>query len=212
MFGHVVPSKAILSRTSSDQRSELFSDGNGRENGYPYFAPRTAPLVQKAYVVNADPRAFEGRGKLPPGATAIVSNKGDANIAKLNVDTVMMVDVLRLLPGFGPDSDQPQDRSSYYQGILAGLKPGGRLVIIDSKLPATFPLAQRRLDAVLADELPLVGFGSPQQFTILQYQYVARNRGSKSLFASTQCFGSPSIRGLRQTGESPETAPAIWQP
>jgi hypothetical protein len=143
------------------------------ENGYPYFAPRIAPLVQKVYAVNIDPRAFEGRGKLPPGVSGVVANKNSANIARLNVDTVMMVDVLRFVAGFGPDSDsdQPQDRSLYYNGIVAGLKPGGRLVIIDRNLPDSFPVAARKGKSDVTSELPTVGFSQPQEFTFLPYQY-----------------------------------------
>jgi hypothetical protein len=131
------------------------------ENGYPYFAPRIAPLVKKVHAINMDPRAFEGRGQLPPGASPIVADESDPKIVGLNVDTVMMVDVLRFLP----------QRSLYYLGIVAGLKPRGRLVIIDRILPANFPASEQITDVVLQSELSLVGFGLPQKFTFLPNQY-----------------------------------------
>src|ERR1700735_5306497 len=43
------------------------------EEGYPYFAPRIAPLVKKVYAVNTDLRAFEGRGALPASISMILS-------------------------------------------------------------------------------------------------------------------------------------------
>ena len=61
------------------------------ESGYPYFAPRIAPLVKKVYAVNSDARAFQGPGKLPPSITTIVSTKTNPGIANLKVDTVIVV-------------------------------------------------------------------------------------------------------------------------
>ena len=129
------------------------------ENGYPYFAQRIAPRVKKVYATNTDPRAFQGRGTLPPGISPIVSTNGDPRLAGLNLDTVIMVDVLRFLP----------QRPSYYLGLAAGLKRGGRLVIIDRILPPVIP--DRVTDSDVEDELPFSGFGFLQRFTVLPYQY-----------------------------------------
>jgi len=131
------------------------------ENGYPYFAPRIAPLVKKVYAVNADQRAFQGRGELPSSVSLIVAGYTNPNLAGIDADTVLMVDVLRFLP----------QRSIYYLGIAAGLKPGGRLVIIDRILAATIPASARVTDVSLENELPPAGFGLLQKFNFLPHQY-----------------------------------------
>ena len=69
-----------------------------------------------------------------------------------------MVDMLRFLP----------QRSLYFQGIVAGLKAGGRLVIIDRQLPAVFPAAVNVTSTILKGELPVGGFTLGRQFTFLQ--------------------------------------------
>ena len=129
------------------------------ENGYPYFPQRIAPYVKKVYAVNSDNRSFQGRGALPPSISTIVSTAGDPHIQGLSFDTVILVDVLRLLP----------QRLPYYLGIAAGLKPGGRLVVIDRNLPSTRPSALT--DQSLQNELPGAGFRLGQKFTFLPYQY-----------------------------------------
>jgi predicted methyltransferase len=131
------------------------------ENGYPYFAPRIAPLVKKVYALNADQRAFQGRGKLPSSVSPIVAGYTDPNVAGINADTVLMIDVLRFLP----------QRSIYYLMIAAALKPGGRLVIIDRIGAATVPASARITDVSLEKELPPAGFGLLQKFNFLPYQY-----------------------------------------
>jgi arsenite methyltransferase len=133
------------------------------ESGYPYFAPRIAPRVKQVYAVNTDPRAFQGRGTLPPGVSPIVGTVSDPQLSSLAVDTVIMIDVLQ--------QQLITDRPPYYLGILAGLKPGGRLVIIDRILPSVYPSSERVTDLDLDDELPSAGFQFAQQFTFLQYQY-----------------------------------------
>ncbi|HVW86968.1 MAG TPA: hypothetical protein VHB50_19915 [Bryobacteraceae bacterium] len=133
------------------------------ENGYPYFATRIAPHAGKVYAINADPRAFQGPKAPPPGVGDILSTWTDPRLSSINADTVMIVDMLRFLPS----------RLPYYLGIIAGLKAGGRLVIIDRPLPSAFAPGAGKLDDVfLKAELPLAGFRFAQQFTILQpYQY-----------------------------------------
>jgi protein-L-isoaspartate O-methyltransferase len=131
------------------------------EAGYPYFAPRIAPFVKKVYAVNSDPRAFQGRGAQPPGISTISATNSSPSLSRLGVDTVIMVDLLRRIP----------QRMPYYQALIAGLNPGGRVVIIDRKLPATFPAAARITDVIVESELQLAGFRLMQSFTFLPYQY-----------------------------------------
>jgi len=131
------------------------------EIGYPYFAPRIAPLVKKVYSVNTDLQAFQGRGALPPGISKILSTNANPALARLNIDTVILVDVLRSIP----------QRLSYYQALLAGLNPGGRVVVIDRILPAVFPADSVVTDLNVKTELPLAGFRLVQSFTFLPYQY-----------------------------------------
>jgi len=131
------------------------------ENGYPYFAPRIAPLVKKVYSVNTDSRAFEGRGALPPGIAKVLSTNANPSLARLNIDTVILVDVLGSIP----------QRLSYYQALLAGLNPGGRVVVIDRKFPAVFPPESVVTDLNVKAELPLAGFRLVQSFAFLPYQY-----------------------------------------
>jgi hypothetical protein len=131
------------------------------EEGYPYFAPRIALLVKKVYAVNTDLRAFKGRGALPPGISTILSTSASPALARLNLDTVIMVDSLRRIP----------QRMPYYQALITGLNPGARVVIIDRKLPAVFPAATTITDLAIKTELQLVGFRFVQSFTFLPYQY-----------------------------------------
>jgi hypothetical protein len=133
------------------------------ESGYPYFAPRIVPLVKKVYAVNTDPRAFQGQGMLPPGVIPIVSTTSDPNVASLSLDTIILVDVLQqqLITSSIP----------YYLNVLAGLKPGGRLVIIDRNLPSVYPSSLVVSPADLEQLLPLIGFNLTQEFTFLPYQY-----------------------------------------
>jgi len=131
------------------------------ESGYPYFAPRIARLVQKLYAINSDSRAFQPPIPLPPSVSPVTSTTLDPHISGMNLDTVMMVNTLQWLP----------QRAQFYLGIVAGLKPGGRLIIIDRKVPSVFPPALQITDTLLEAELPLAGFSLVQQFTFLQYQY-----------------------------------------
>jgi hypothetical protein len=129
------------------------------ENGYPYFAPRIAPLVKKVYAVNNDVRAFQGRGALPPSIGTIINSPSDPNIAGYTFDTVLMVDTLVTIK-------QPLD---YYLKIIGGLKPGSRLVIIDRILPSAIP--RRMDDASMKGQLPGLGFSLSQTFTFLPAQF-----------------------------------------
>ena len=131
------------------------------EVGYSYFAPRIAPLVKKVYAVNTDSRAFEGPGSLAPGISRIVSTSADPSISGLSVDTVVLVDILRNVP----------QRMSYYQAVALGLKPGGRLVIIDRKFPPMFPAHMIITDVGLQSELRLAGFNFQQEYTFLPNQF-----------------------------------------
>jgi hypothetical protein len=84
----------------------------------------------------------------------------DPKIKGLNADTIIMVNVLRFL-----------QRGPYFGALTAGLKPGGRLVVIDRNLPSTIPQKERADDSDVKTELPLNGFKLVQQFTFLPYQY-----------------------------------------
>jgi len=129
------------------------------ETGYPYFAPRIAPLVKKLYAINNDSRAFEGRGALPPSISTVVSTDTDPKTAGLNVDTVIIVDTLHLIP----------QQISYYLKLFAGIKPGGRLVIIDRVQPAVIP---DRLDQnSLETSIQGLGHGVTNRFTFLPSQF-----------------------------------------
>lgn len=129
------------------------------ENGYPYFAPRIAPYVGQVYAVNTDPRAFKGRGKLPPGVSPIIGDFLDPHLARLNLDTVIMIDMLGLLPS----------RPSYFTSLRAGLRKGGRLVIIDRKLPAATAGPRGISIAQVSD---LVPGAMPISLNILPFQFV----------------------------------------
>ena len=131
------------------------------ENGYPYFAPRIAPYVKQVYSVNADPRAFTGRGAPPASVSTIVGNFQNPQLGNLKLDTVMMVDMLQFLP----------NHPSYFLLVAAGLRRGGRLVIIDRNLPNVIPASQKTSTTQIASALSAAGFGSLTTFTILPYQF-----------------------------------------
>jgi hypothetical protein len=131
------------------------------ENGFPYFAQRIAPHVGKVYAVNTDPRAFQGRGVLPPEITTIIASNLDPAIAGLHLDTVIMVDVLPFLEQRGP----------FYAGLAAGLKRGGRAVIIDRNLPSTIPPPRNIPPSQVLDEVTAGPFTLSANLNILPYQY-----------------------------------------
>jgi hypothetical protein len=129
------------------------------ETGFPYFAQRIAPLVKKVYAVNSDARSFQGRGALPPSITTIVSTASDPKISGLNIDTVIIIDTLHLVP----------QQALYYLKLIAGLKAGGRLVVIDRILPSSIP--QQLKDTDIETQLPSLGFTLGQKYTYLPVQY-----------------------------------------
>jgi hypothetical protein len=131
------------------------------ENGYPYFAPRIAPHVSKVYAVNSDPRVFQGRGAIRSGISPILSNNNDPKLSGLNVDTIVMVDLLQSIP-------QPP---AYYRQLTGGLKAGGRVIVIDRRLPAAHPLAQKLNEPAIRSALTAAGLTFAQQLTIVRYQY-----------------------------------------
>jgi predicted methyltransferase len=131
------------------------------ENGYPYFAPRIASLVNHVYAVSNDSRSFQGRGTISAEISPIVAPPNAPNIPTASVDLVLMVDMLRWVP----------QRPAYFLAILAGLKPGGRLVIIDRKSPAALPAQQQITTSDLKREGALAGFTFSQELTFLPYQY-----------------------------------------
>jgi arsenite methyltransferase len=131
------------------------------ESGFPYFAPRVSPLVSRVYAVNADARAFKGRGALPPSITRVTSIGSDPEIGRFDLSTVIMVDVLRWLP----------ERSQYYQNLFAEMPAGARLVIIDRKFPPVFPVATTITASTLQTELSRLGFKLQKEYTFLPYQY-----------------------------------------
>jgi predicted methyltransferase len=131
------------------------------EDGYPYFAPRIAGHAKKVYAVNSDPLALQGPRGSSPDFSPVVDTDSDPGVSSLNVDTVIMVNTLRFIP----------TRPLYFLAMLAGIKPGGRLVIIDNVFPTSYPTAVRITDAILKAELAVLGFKFSQQFTFLNYQY-----------------------------------------
>jgi len=131
------------------------------ESGYPYFAPRIAGLVKTVYAVNSDPQALQGPLGSGQGFSPVISTAAGPNISSLDVDTVFMVDVLRLIP----------EQQRYFLGVLAGLKPTGRLVIIDRIAPPVYSTSFWITAAALKSELSPIGFGLIQQYTFLNYQY-----------------------------------------
>ena len=131
------------------------------ENGYPYFAPRIAPLVKKVYAVNTDPRAFQGRGSLPPSVSPIVATSANPSLAKLDIDVIVMIDVLRLLP----------NRPAYFLALALALNPRGRVAIIDRIFPSVFPASEITTPAGIQGDLNLAGFGFVQSLNTLPYQY-----------------------------------------
>lgn len=131
------------------------------EDGYPYFAPRIAPLVKQVFAVNEDARAFQGRGNLPSSIRRVIGSPTTPNITSLTLDRIIMVDMIRWLP----------QRALYWAAILLALKPGGSLVIIDRQLPPVYPAAVRITDTILKRELPILGLRFVQQYTFLPYQY-----------------------------------------
>lgn len=85
-------------------------------------------------------------------------------LAPASVDVVFLCDTYHHIEG----------RVNYFKRVAAGLKPGGRLVIVDfykKELPYGPPPAHKIAKDVVIDELRRAGYSLKQDLRFLPYQY-----------------------------------------
>jgi arsenite methyltransferase len=88
----------------------------------------------------------------------------DPELAPASVDVVFLCDTYHHI----------EDRVNYFKRVAAGLKPGGRLVIVDfykKELPYGPPPAHKLAKDVVIDELRRAGYSLKQDLRFLPYQY-----------------------------------------
>jgi arsenite methyltransferase len=88
----------------------------------------------------------------------------DPELAPASVDVVFLCDTYHHI----------EDRVNYFKRVAAGLKPGGRLVIVDfykKELPYGPPPAHKLAKDVVIDELRRAGYSLKEDLRFLPYQY-----------------------------------------
>ncbi len=138
--------------------------------GSGYFTRRIAPNVQTVYAVDVDPKLVDMAVK-SSGANArgIVAATDDPKLPAAGIDTVFICDVLHHI----------NNRPAYYAKLRAGLKPGGRIVIVDfHKRQETSgpPLAMRLADTEVIGEFERAGMKLSRRWDFLPRQYVLEFR------------------------------------
>lgn len=148
-------------------RSESVADIGA---GSGYFTRRIAPNVQTVYAVDVDPKLVDMAVKSSgPNARGIVAAIDDPKLPGASVDTVFICDVLHHI----------DNRPAYYAKLRAGLKPGGRVVIVDfhkRQESSGPPMAMRLADSEVIGEFERAGMKLARRWDFLPRQYILEFR------------------------------------
>jgi SAM-dependent methyltransferase len=147
--------------------------------GTGYFAVRLLEQAQKVVATDVDERFLaylRGRVSGSPLRDKLVLRLVGTDRPGLvpeEADVVLVVDVYHHV----------EDRAAWLRALLAGMRPGGELVIVDFK-PGDFPDApppsMRIPSEIVAHDLETAGFDKPRiDETTLPRQYVVRARGPR---------------------------------
>ncbi|MGR9045513.1 MAG: class I SAM-dependent methyltransferase [Gammaproteobacteria bacterium] len=142
-------------------------------SGTGYFSFRLAEAGAHVIAADVDPRFrdyIEQRKKeLKLGDEALATRLipyDSPQLAEQEADIVLLVDVYHHI----------EDRENYFRRVRTGIKPGGKLVVIDFKLIETSdgpPLSMRIPPEQVQRELKAAGFGSFRLDTgLLPWQYI----------------------------------------
>ena len=146
--------------------------------GTGYFAVRLAHMMPKGrvYGVDVEPDMVKYLGERAkreglPNLTAVAGTPGDPRLPA-KVDLVMLVDVYHHIDA----------RERYFRDLLASLKPGARVAIIDFKMdsPEGPPRSARIAPDKVIAELKAAGYTLDRQHGFLPRQYFLIFRPSGS--------------------------------
>ncbi|MFM9886913.1 MAG: class I SAM-dependent methyltransferase [Burkholderiales bacterium] len=134
--------------------------------GTGYFTRRFVPLAKSVYAVDVDPKLLDviTRGK-PPNVIPVLAARDDPRLPKETIDTVFICDVLHHI----------ENRPAYYEKLRQGLRPNGRIVIVDfhkRDLPVGPPVAMKLAEKDVIDEFTRAGFRLTRHYDDLPYQYM----------------------------------------
>lgn len=134
------------------------------EEGTGYFGLKFAKIARHVYEDDFDRLALQRASRRAPRTlSTIISTPGDPKLPPGALDTIFICDRVRFL----------QNRPQYYLRLLAGLKSGGRIVVVDryKAVPPGLPSSERFSQKVITAEFQLAGFRLVQDLDILPYQY-----------------------------------------
>lgn len=133
--------------------------------GTGYFSRRFARHAGKAIAVDIDAKLLEMAAQgAPANHATLLASAADPKLEPASVDTIFFCDVLHHISG----------RPAYYRKLLAALKPGGRVVMIDfhkRPLPVGPPVAMKLSDEEVIAEMEAAGMKLVRRETFLPHQY-----------------------------------------
>lgn len=161
------PEKTIKALGLADKKTVVADIGAGTG----YFAIRIAKQHPKSKVLAIDVEPdmvayIEKRARhenLTNIETVLVPSSGEALKLPVAADQILVVDTYHHIP----------DRTKYFKGLSAYLKPQGKLVIIDFTLesPEGPPKEHRIQPEQIREELKGSGFKQVKSFDFLPYQF-----------------------------------------
>ena len=134
--------------------------------GTGYFTRRFVPVAKSVYAVDIDAALLEviTRAK-PPNVIPVLASRDDPRLPPESIDTIFICDVLHHI----------ENRPAYYMKLRQGLRPNGRIVIVDfhkRDLPVGPPVAMKLAEKEVIDEFTRAGFRLTRHYDDLPYQYM----------------------------------------
>ncbi len=133
--------------------------------GTGYFTRRFAARAATVYAVDAAPRLLERIAALQlPNVRTVPAAADDPKLPAKSTDTIFFCNVLHHIDG----------RPAYYGKLLAALRPGGRIVVIDFHkrvLPVGPPPSMKLSEEEVEREFEQAGFRLARRHGFLEYQY-----------------------------------------
>ncbi len=133
--------------------------------GAGYFANRFADHVATVYAVDIDADLLEYTARhAPANVRTVLAAPDDPKLPGASVDTVFFCDVVHHL----------RHRVAYFRRLARGLRPGGRIVVIDfhkRPLPVGPPERIKLAPDEVTAEMVEAGYRLVRHFDFLPYQY-----------------------------------------
>jgi ubiquinone/menaquinone biosynthesis C-methylase UbiE len=131
--------------------------------GSGYFARRFAQHAGKVYAVDIDEKLL-AMIRQSEKIVTVHAAPDDPKLPAASVDTVFICDVLHHI----------ENRPAYYSKLLAALKPGGRIVIVDfykRELPVGPPVSMKLSEEQVIAEMKAAGLKPEGKEAFLPHQY-----------------------------------------